>query len=128
MYIFYHLKVLSNSQVWLKITFLKKMMKSSTFSNNKLIKILKVSHIIKSNLIKSKITTIKKSYRTFLNTIISNHQTAKNIFKSKAKSFYKKWTYQIKNQSHNSIHHAKLKFNPEILLLWKILKSPKNKP
>lgn len=120
-------KVLYNSQEWLKTICLDKVMKYSTFSNNKLIRILKALLIIKSNKIKSKITIIRKLSPIYPNTIISNPQTAKNIFKSKVNSIYKKWMFKINNNFNNFILHAKSKSNQEIQLLWKISKFPKNK-
>lgn len=112
----------------MKTTCLNKTIKSSISSNNKPIRILKALLIIKSNSIQLKIFIIKKSSPTYPNTTISNLQTAKNIFKSKVISIYKKWTSKINNKFHNLIPHAKSKSNPEVQLLWKILKSPKNKP
>ena len=125
--IFLKSKVLSNSQAWLKTIYLDKVMRYSTCSNNKLMRILKALLIIKSNRIRPKKIIIKKSSLTYPNTIILNHQTAKNIFKSRVNSIFKKWMFKINNNFNNFILHAKSKSNLEIQLLWKISKSPKNK-
>ena len=118
-----------NSQAWLKTTYLKKMTKSTIYWNNKQIKILKGSLIMKSNEIQRKICTTKKSYPTFQNTTILNPQTAKNISKMKGNFTWKKST-KIINQFQITtvlILPKKSKYNPEILPLWRISNSLKNK-